>query len=163
MANENAKKHLIAMIFGTWKFSGSLITNPRLKFRNSKWRTKTQKVTWLGWYLVLQGFRGRSLWIRVRNLEIQNNGCNMADENTKSYFDWDDNLYSGVFEVADYESKLNIQKVKMSDAIRRTRIQKTRSYAAKVFLRHTFFTWFVFRPNTYIYRNFSGCWLWIWP
>ena len=36
MVEENAKGYLIAMIFGTREFFGSLIANPSIKFNNSK-------------------------------------------------------------------------------------------------------------------------------
>ena len=37
MADENAKSYLIRIEFGTRRFLGSLITNPRSTYRNSKW------------------------------------------------------------------------------------------------------------------------------
>ena len=38
-----------------------------------------QKVTWIGWNLVLGGFWDRWLRILVQHLEIKNGGSNMAD------------------------------------------------------------------------------------
>ena len=45
--------HFPSVKFGTRGFLGWLITNPSSKFRNSKWRTKLQKVTLLGYNLEL--------------------------------------------------------------------------------------------------------------
>ena len=88
MASENAKSNLIRMIFGTPRFSGSVITNLSSKFRNSKWR-------------------------------IQYGG-----QKSKKLIDGDDIRYSAVFRVADYKSKLKIQKFKMADPIWRAKMQK---------------------------------------
>ena len=41
----------------------------------------------------------------------------MSDENPKKLLDCDDIWYSGIFGVADYESELKIQKLKMADLI----------------------------------------------
>ena len=63
------------------------------------------------------------------------------DPKCKKLLDWNlvlGNAYSGFFSVADYEFELNIQKLKMSDAIWRVKMQKAKSYAAKGFLRYTF-------------------------
>ena len=58
----------------------------------------------------------------------------MADWNCKKLFYWDEILYSGFFGVTDYESKLSIQKFKISDAISRRKMQKAKSYVVKVSL-----------------------------
>ena len=78
-----------------------------------------QKVTWLGWYLVLEGFWGRWWRTRVLNSQIQNGGLKC-----KKSLDWDDTWYSGILEIGDYESELIIQKFKMADPIWRTEMKK---------------------------------------
>ena len=85
----NATNYLNYLNFCTQGFSGSLITNLSLPFRNSKkwiqysW-LKLQKVTWLGWNLVLQILWRRWLRIRAQRSKIQNVRFNMADQNVKS-------------------------------------------------------------------------------
>ena len=44
--------------------------------------------------------------------------------NLKKLLDWDEIWYSAIFGIADYEFNLNIQKFKMVNAIRWTKIQK---------------------------------------
>ena len=65
----------------------------------------------------------------------------------KKLLDWDENWCSGVFGVVDYESKIKIQLFKISDTIWQIKMQKAKSYAAKVFLRQTCFRWSVLHPN----------------
>ena len=122
------QSYFIGVIFQARGFLGSLITNPSSKFRNSEWRIQNGGrkcgVTLLGWYLVFGGFWGQWLRIWAQNSEIRNGGSNMANKNSK-LLHWDDIWYSGVFGVADYESKLQIKKFKMAGPIWRI---KMRSY-----------------------------------
>ena len=63
-------------------------------------------------------FSGR--WIRISgpNLEIKNGAYTMADKKFKKFsFDWNENEYSGVFEISDYEATLEILKFNMVDLI----------------------------------------------
>ena len=68
------------------------------------------KFAWLEWKLLLGGFRSRWLWIFTLNFEIQNGRLKF-----KNLLDWGGNYNSGVFEVADYESSLEISKSNMAD------------------------------------------------
>ena len=73
MADQNVKIHLIGMKIVTRWFSRSMITNRHSKFGNSKWR-------------------------------IQH-----GEPKCKNSLDWDENYYSGVFGVSDYELTLNLE------------------------------------------------------
>ena len=66
-------------IFGVAHYESELKI-PKLKMADPKWRTKTQKVTWSGWNLVIEGFWDRWLRIQAQNSEIQNES-KMADQN----------------------------------------------------------------------------------
>ena len=57
------------------------------------WRMKMQKVTWFGWYLVLGGF-------------------GVVDYDPKKLLDF----VLGDFWVADYESEIKIEKLKIADS-----------------------------------------------
>ena len=122
-----------AGMFGVADYKSEL-KNQKFKMAGSVWRMKIQIFTWLGRYLVLDGFWGR--WIRTwaQNSEIQYGGLKLQKV---TWSGW--NLVLEVFGVADYKFELNIQKWKMSDAIWRTKMQKAKSYAAKVSLSHKFF------------------------
>ena len=56
----------------------------------------------------------------------------MADliwqEKWKKFLDWDNIWHSGVFGVADYVSKLKIQKFKMANLIWKTKMQNLRDW-----------------------------------
>ena len=78
-----------------------------------------QKVNWFGWNSVFGGCWDRWLRIRIQNSEIQYGG-----PKCKKLLDLDEILYSGVIEVADYESEFKIPKFKMANPIWRTKMQK---------------------------------------
>ena len=82
------------------------------------WRTKMQKVNWLGLNLVLSEFWSHWLRIWVWNSEIENGGpkCKIT------WLGW--NLILGGLWVTDYESEFKIQRFKMTDSIWRQQIQE---------------------------------------
>ena len=107
-----------------------------------------------GWISVLGNFQNRWLWIWTRNAEIQNSGSNTTnqiskiwlirmklgtgrflgsqskwriqygDPNCKKLAKSNETRYWKIFEVADYECKLEFQKLKMADPIWRPKLQK---------------------------------------
>ena len=68
------------------------------------------------------GFLGRWLRIQAQNLEIRNGGSGIGGPKWKNLLVWDVIYYSVVLRVADYESDLNIQKIKNSWNANLTRI-----------------------------------------
>ena len=89
-----------------------------LRIQNSESRIKygrlKAKITWLGWYLILEGFWSRWLRIRAQNLKIRNGGFHMADKNAKSY------LIGMIFGTLEFSGQslqleLKIEKFKLAD------------------------------------------------
>ena len=64
-------------VFGIADYESELKIK-KLKMADRIWRTKMQKVTWLGRNLVLECFWGHWLGIRTLHLEIQNGGPNLV-------------------------------------------------------------------------------------
>ena len=72
--------------------------------------------------MVLGGFSGFWLRIYIQNSEIQYSRSNMADHNVEITLKWNENEYSRIFEVSDYESSLEIRKFNMVNLKWRTKM-----------------------------------------
>ena len=99
----------------------SELTIQKFKMADRIWRTKMQKVTWLGWNSVLASFR-----ITDYEFEINIQKLKMTDPICKKLLDWNEIWYSGLFGVANYKSELENWKFRMSDAIWWTKMLKTK-------------------------------------
>ena len=71
MADQNAKSYLIRMKFGTRGFSGSLITNQRWTFRNSKWRMQYRWLTCKKLFDWDEIWCSGVFWVTDREFELQ--------------------------------------------------------------------------------------------
>ena len=125
MADQNEKSYLIWRKCPTREFLGSLITNSRSTFRNSKWRMQYRclkcKSYLIGMIFGTRMFRGRWLRPELKILKFK-----MVDPMWRNIMqkllDWDEFWYPGVFGIAAYESAINIQKFKMVNPISLTKL-----------------------------------------
>ena len=144
-------------VFGVADYR-SMLKIRKFKRADPIWRTKMQKVDWLGWNLVLRKFWGRCLRIRVWNSEIKNGVSKKADQNAK-LLDLDGIWYSEVcallitnpslkFRNSKWQKwemtwvgwnsvlgELKVQKLKMADPIWCQKIQKVARFRKKSVLK----------------------------
>ena len=102
------------MKFGTRVFGvayyESVIRFSKFNMADSRWwLSKLKKPRWYSWKYIFGGFWGRWLWIRHQVFKIQNGGFKMAAAEIKNRNNIHENIYSGVFGVADYGSLIRFK------------------------------------------------------